>query len=194
MEYSPTIINVTRQQLLSELRTQVSSKRFDHILGVEQTALDLAKHYKADPQKVSIAALLHDYAKEMPIAILVEKALEYWDHPLFKEADSTILHGFAAATIARENFGITDEDILSAIAYHTMGAKNMSLIAKVLYIADYIEPGRSFPQVEEARRIAYQNLDQAALYKMKQTLHYLISQEYYIFPDALDVYNQWIKS
>lgn len=193
MDYAKQLINVSRQTLLNDLKTKVSSKRFEHILGVEQTALELAKKYQIDSQKASIASLLHDYAKEMDQGVMLPLAVKFWNHPLFETADSTILHGFAAATIAKEQFDVKDEDILEAVAYHTMGAKEMNPIAKVLYVADYIEPGRSFPGVDKARRIAYEDLDEAVLYKMKQTLTYLISKEYTIFPDTIEVYNEWVK-
>ncbi|PMB84690.1 HD domain-containing protein [Dolosicoccus paucivorans] len=193
MNYAKTLINVSRQQLLSDLKTKVSPKRFEHILGVEETALKLAEKYQIDSQKASIAALLHDYAKEMDRDVMLQLALKFWNHPLFETADTTILHGFAAATIAKEQFGIEDEDVLEAVAYHTAGAKQMNPVAKVLYVADYIEPSRSFPGVDKARSIAFEDLDEAVLYKMKQTLTYLISKEYTIFPDTIEVYNEWIK-
>ncbi|HBC4834740.1 TPA: bis(5'-nucleosyl)-tetraphosphatase (symmetrical) YqeK, partial [Enterococcus faecalis] len=85
-----------------------------------------------------------------------------------------------------------DEEILQAIRVHTTGAAKMSLLDKIIYVADYIEPGRDFPGVKEAREIALVDLDAAVAYETKHTLLHLIEQEHKIYPKTLETYNQWV--
>lgn len=192
MEFSNELINVTRDQLLSDLATKIKPKRYQHVLRVEATAIELAKQYGVDPEKASIAALMHDYAKDYPEEEMLALAQKRWDEPTLKEANDNVWHGFAAATIAKERYHIEDEDILTAISAHTIGWTEMSPLVKVVFIADYMEPGRDFPGVKKARKLAYKDINAAVTYKMVETIKHLASEEVAIFLPTIEFYNQWI--
>src|SRR5699024_88986 len=106
---------------------------------------------------------------------------------------SQIWHGPAGAYYAKETFGVTNQEVLDAIYQHTIGGEQMSLVSKIVFIADYIENGRDFPGVSEARELANQDLDAAVIYKIKQTLKHLVDREERIYPGTLTVYNQWMQ-
>ena len=109
-----------------------------------------------------------------------------------KYGGNEIWHGLVGADIVQRELAIDDEEILQAIRVHTTGAAKMSLLDKIIYVADYIEPGRDFPGVKEAREIALVDLDAAVAYETKHTLLHLIEQEHKIYPKTLETYNQWV--
>ncbi|OJG09212.1 HAD superfamily hydrolase [Enterococcus aquimarinus] len=171
---------------------QMSEARFEHVLGVEQSAIALAKRYGCSVEKASIAALTHDYAKERSadeFRFIIEN--KGFDLNLLRWGNA-IWHGLVGAYFVEHELGITDHDILEAIRLHTTGAPQMSLLSKIIYVADYIEPGRDFPGVEEARRLAVLDLNQAVAFETKQTLQYLIGKNVPIYPKTIETYNQWV--
>lgn len=184
--------DLTREALIEKVRGSMSDKRFKHVLGVEETALKLATVYGANLEQASQAALSHDYAKERPddeMSALIRQ--QGFDLDLLAYGNQ-IWHGILGAYLAQEELGIQDEEVLQAIRLHTTGAKEMSLLDKVIYVADFIEPGRVFPGVETARELAFSDLDQAVAFETKQTLTHLINQEVKIYPKTIETYNQWV--
>ncbi|OJG15349.1 HAD superfamily hydrolase [Enterococcus canintestini] len=181
-----------RELLMQKVQMQMSERRFKHVLGVEETAIALAEKYGASPEKASIAALTHDYAKERSdeeFQLVIRR--DGFDLALLKW-NNAIWHGIVGADFVQRELGIDDEEILNAIALHTTGAAEMSLLAKIIYVADFIEPGRDFPGVNEAREIALVNLDDAVAYETKHTLTYLIEQGKPIYPKTIETYNKWV--
>ena len=181
-----------RELLMQKVQMQMSERRFCHVLGVEETAVALAAKYGADEAKASIAALTHDYAKERPndeFELIIRR--DGFDLALLNYGNE-IWHGLVGADIVQRELAIDDEEILQAIRVHTTGAAKMSLLDKIIYVADYIEPGRDFPGVKEAREIALVDLDAAVAYETKHTLLHLIEQEHKIYPKTLETYNQWV--
>lgn len=182
----------SRQELLQKVAQQVSSKRFKHICGVEKAALKLAQLNNCDLQKASVAALVHDYAKERSdqefIEIIKAKQLD----PDLLNWNNNIWHGVVGATIISEELGITDAEILSAVQKHTVGSANMSTLEQILYVADYIEENRDFPGVAKARKIAETNLAQAVVFETKQTMLHLVTTDKTIYPAAILTYNAWV--
>ena len=159
--------------LKEQLKAKLSSKRYKHSIRVMETAIILAKFYNEDSKKVSIAAVLHDYAKEMNKNELVDICKTFfYDETKDFITDIQLLHGFVSAYYAKEMFNITDEDILNAIKYHTTGRRNMSLLEKIVYMADAIEPEREYPHVNEIRDLAFVNLDKALLFEVNHKLKY----------------------
>ena len=185
-------IDLSREELLEKVASAMSEKRFRHVLGVEQAALDLAERYGCDATKASLAALLHDYAKEVAdevfLALIDQKDLD----PDLKKWGNNIWHGLVGAHLIAADFGLMDQEILQAIQRHTVGAGRMSLLDKVLYVADYIEPGRDFPGVTEARIIASQSLDQAVAFETAQTIAHLAKKGIPIHPQTLETYNGYV--
>ena len=175
-----------RELLMQKVQMQMSQKRFEHVLGVEKTAVALAEKYGASPVKASIAALTHDYAKERSDEEfqLVDLDLLNWNNAIW--------HGLVGADFVQRELEIDDEEILQAIRLHTTGAAKMSLLDKIIYVADYIEPGRTFPGVVEAREIAMIDLDAAVAYETKHTLLHLIETEAVIYPKTIETYNFWV--
>lgn len=182
-----------REAVLTEVKQKIEPSRYEHVLRVEKAALQLAKRYGADLEACSLAAILHDYAKDLKRGAVEEIVQqEGWD-PALLAYGSQIWHGPAGAYFAERNFGIADPDILNAISQHTIGGVEMSLTSMVLFIADYIEEGRNFPGVKEARRLANKSLEKAIVFKIKQTLIHLAEKEAIIYPETLTVYNHWVK-
>ena len=192
MNYSEEYTGYSREILLQKIQMRMSEHRFKHVLGVEEMAIALAEKYGCSPEKASIAALTHDYAKERPDDefILVIKRDGY-DTALL-DYGNAIWHGVVGASFVERELGITDEEILHAIRVHTTGAAKMSLLDKIIYVADYIEPGRVFPGVKEARELALIDLDEAVALETKHTLAHLIEQEQQIYPKTIETYNRWV--
>ena len=150
-------------------------KRFEHTLGVEYTAAALAMRYDCDVRKAQIAGLLHDCAK----CLTDEKRLSICrKHKIpittVEKKNPFLLHAKVGAYLARNKYGIKNQDILNAICNHTTGRQNMSTLEKIVFIADYIEPGRTHaPNLAEIRKLAFVDLDKAVLRILEDTLDYL---------------------
>ncbi|AOF48710.1 bis(5'-nucleosyl)-tetraphosphatase (symmetrical) YqeK [Tetragenococcus halophilus] len=182
----------TRATLLEKIKAAMSEKRFNHVLGVEAAALSLAERYGESKEKVSIAALTHDYAKERSDSEFKQVIRDY-DYDLdLLNWNNAIWHGLVGAQFVEKELGITDESILQAIRLHTTGASQMSLLDKIIYVADYIEAGRDIPGVEKARAIAKKDLDEAVAYETKHTLAHLIDINAPIYPKTIETYNRWV--
>ena len=182
-----------REELLNIVGSALSEKRFRHTLGVEKMAINLAMVYDEDREKASVAALLHDYAKEDSENHLSEfKDYPGYD-PEWLNYGSAIWHGPLAAMIANTRFGVKDEDILQAVWSHTIGSYDMTLDQKILFIADYIEPGRDFKGVEQARDLAKTDLDAAVDFKIKQSIVHLVESGRQVYPETIAIYNDWVK-
>lgn len=151
------------------------AKRFAHTLGVEFTAAALAMRYQADVTDAQIAGLLHDCAKcltdEKRVSICEKHQISMTD---IERRNPFLLHAKVGEYLAREKYGITNPDILNAIRFHTTGRENMSLLERIVFVADYIEPGRrQAPNLSEIRQLAFTDLDAAMLKILEDTLSYL---------------------
>lgn len=190
--YQKHYLPLSREELVAKVQAAVKPKRFAHILRVEETALKLAKANGVDPEAASVAALCHDYAKQRPdedfLAVIRVKHLD----PQLLTAGNAIWHGVVGAEMAKDELGVQNEDILNAIRHHTTGAPYMTPLAQVIYMADYIEPGRDFAGVEWARKVTNKNLAWGVALQTKQTLAYLIAQGKPVYPATIDTYNAWV--
>lgn len=194
MKYDKEYTPLKREVLMQAIQMRMSEKRFKHVLGVEETAIALAKRYGASADKASIAALAHDYAKERPDEEF-EIAIDEGDYPqALKKYGNAIWHGLVGADFVKRELKITDEEILQAIRLHTTGAAEMTLLDKIIYVADYIEPGRDFPGVKEARELALVDLDEAVAFETKHTLLHLMEQEHPIYPKTIETYNHFVAN
>ena len=192
IHYSNRYIAFSRDELSQKVAAKMSDKRFQHVLRVEQKALELAVQYGVELEKASIAALTHDYAKERPDDEMIEIIRTQGFDLSLIEFGNNVWHGVAGTYLVKRELGVTDTDILKAIEYHTTGNSEMSDLAKIIYVADYIEEGRDFPAVVEARKIAKENLDKAVAFETKQTLAFLIQKETKIYPKTIETYNTWV--
>lgn len=190
--YQENFCPCSRDELVEKIRQSMSLKRFEHVLRVEEMALELAALNGVNLEQASIAALTHDYAKERPDAdfLALMTAGKYSSD--LGEYGNEIWHGVVGAELVAKELGITEPLILEAIRKHTTGASEMTLLDQVIYVADYVERGRQFPQVEEARQLAFENLAEAVAFETKQTLLYLINTQRKIYPRTLETYNSWV--
>ncbi len=157
------------------MEKNLDHKRFEHTLGVAYTASALAMCHDTDINKAQIAGLLHDCAKCLPdekkIHICEKHNIQIND---IERNNPFLLHAKAGSYIAMEKFGIHDRDIINAILNHTTGRPGMSQLEKIIYIADYIEPGRKqAPNLSTIRKLAFKDLDIALLKILEDTLIYL---------------------
>lgn len=181
------------EQIEASLIKQIKKSRYRHTQGVLAAALHLAERYGADQQKTAAAALLHDYAKDFSRDKLFQLVSHYHLEvdPIMAQAYQ-ILHGKVAAAIACHEFGIDDPEILQAIENHTTGRKNMGMIEKIIYLADFIEPGRNYPGVDHLRELAEENLDRAVFKALNNTMIYVLRTGKLLHPNTLEARNQML--
>ena len=180
----------SENQIIEYLKVNLTPQRFQHSISVMETAVSLANHYKVDEEKAKLAGLTHDCAKNLKnleVNDLLEKNGYNIDR-MFKKS-SNVMHGLAGSIIAKDVMGISDEDVLNAIAYHTTGRTNMSILEKIIYIADYVEPLRNFNGVENLRTLAYENLEEALLLCFNNTIKYVIDKGELIHKDTIEARN-----
>lgn len=164
------------EKLRRAMEKELSAGRYTHTLGVAYTAASLAMAHGEDMEKAMTAGLLHDCAKAMHGSELV--AICEKGHLSMNTAErnnpTALLHAKAGAYLAEHKYSVSDGDILNAIRYHTTGRPDMSKLEKIIYIADYIEPGRKqLAELEMIRRIAFQDLDWTMEKILANTLAYL---------------------
>lgn len=179
------------EEMQQLLETSLAPKRYKHSLNVYKTALELAKAHKLPEEKIAVSALLHDCGREVPTKESVAKAQEL-GLPVdeVERHQPILLHAKLGVYYAREKYGVTDKEILDGILYHTTGMSGMSALAKVVFLADMVEPGRDFPGVDDLRRLAHKDLDKAMLKAYSNTLDYLLTGGQLIHPHCIDGYNE----
>lgn len=162
-------------KMQKKLSKYLDEDRFEHTLGVMFTCASLAMVHGYDLKDAQAAGLLHDSAKCIPNKKKLKMCAEH-NIPVtpFEQEHPFLLHAKLGAYVARAKYGITDGEILSSITFHTTGKPEMSTLEKIVYIADYIEPGRDRAQnLPEIRKIAFQDLDECMYVILKDTLDYL---------------------
>lgn len=182
-----------RSKALSLVKVQLTEHRYQHTLGVTETALKLARKYGIDEKKAELAAIFHDYAKFRPKDEMKQIILEQKMPELLLHFNSELWHAPVGAYLVQKEAGIEDEEILNAIRYHTSGRIGMTELEKVIYLADYIEPGRHFPGVDEVRELAESDLNQALIRSLQNTIIFLMKKNQPIYPDTFLTYN-WLLS
>ena len=185
-------VGITRDQLLVKMQQLIPEKRLKHCLGVEQTAIELAERFGVDREKAGLAGLLHDYAKKLSDEEFLTLIAKYDLDPKLKDWGNNVWHGLVGVYKIREDLGLSDPEILRSIEIHTVGSAQMSDLDKVVYVADYIEPNRDFPGVEEAREIARISLNRAVAYETAHTVEHLAHKGLPIFPQTIETYNAYV--
>jgi predicted HD superfamily hydrolase involved in NAD metabolism len=188
-----------RDEMCRKLKQKLNDKRYIHSIGVEYTAANLAFLYGEDVKRARIAGLLHDCAKCIPTDEKLKKAKKL-GIPInsSEKANPDLLHGKLGAYYAKRKYDVKDDEILSAITYHTTGCPGMTLLEKIIFVADYIEPNRKMiKDMEEIRKEAYTDLNQCVIHILKNTLEYLNSkhtvidelteQTYYYYVDKMNI-------
>jgi predicted HD superfamily hydrolase involved in NAD metabolism len=164
-------------ELEALLAEQLQGERLAHTYRVRDTAVALGALFGVDLDQAARAGLMHDWARSMPGADLLAHAhrLHLITDPA-EEAQPLLLHGPVAAALLQERGAITDPDVLQAIRWHTTGRAGMSTLEKVVWLADYTEPGRRFPGVDEVRAAARQDLDKALLMALDQSIRFVVDR------------------
>lgn len=164
-----------------DLASRLKPGRYEHSLSVSFTCMALAMKYGFELDRAELAGILHDCAKCYDNSTIIEKCKKYGLELTEGELKApSVIHAKLGAFLAEHRYGVTDPEILSAIACHTTGKPEMSLLDKILYIADYIEPRRDKAEaLPEIRRLAFEDLDEALFQIMEGTLHYLESSGSY---------------
>ncbi len=183
------LCDYSEAQILEKLRATLTPRRLAHTMGVAETAERLAPMCGVDPRRARLAGLLHDCAKSMPLdqmRALVAERLPDLDQAELETRQ--ILHAPAGMILAQDEYGVRDPAILSAIRKHTVGAGDMSPMDALIYVADFVEPGREpFPGLEKARRLAEKDIYRAMLCCAELTARHLRAHGQDIHPRTLNL-------
>lgn len=179
------------EEFLEEIKKRLSEYRFYHSLNVADEAKRLAKKYGADEEKAFTAGLIHDIMKDTDYSVQKEIIEKYSGKMTAVElANPKIWHAVSGEAFLRHKLNVTDEEILTAVRYHTTGRAGMSLLEKVVYIADYTSAERDYPDVDVIRQKAENSLEEAMLYGLQFTINENVSAARVIHPDSIDAYNE----
>lgn len=178
-------------EFLEEIKKRLSKYRFIHSINVADEAKRLALKYGADPEKAYTAGLIHDIAKDLPkdeqLKMLADSGTKLSD---VERQSPKVWHAMCGELILRNELNVTDEEILSAVRYHTTAKAGMSLLEKVLYIADYTSAERDYPDVDVMREKTERSLEEAMQYGLEFTIHELINEHRPVHPDSINAYNE----
>lgn len=166
-----------KEEILENLEKIYIKKphRLSHVIGVRDTALELGKRYNCDLEKLEIAALLHDITKYLNYEEHIKIISNYFPNSkaIISEYNEHILHAFSAYVVAKQKYGIEDEDILNAIMSHTIGKPAMTIYEEIIFISDYIEPNRTYESCKKVRTIAADSLHLAVFTAIDDSItHY----------------------
>lgn len=187
MEYS-------REALIEQVSGQMPDKRWKHTLGVMESSVELAHRYGADPARAETAAILHDVAKYWPVERMREVIEQNGLSAELLSYDKQLWHAEVGAYVAEHDYGIQDAEVLDAIRYHTSGRENMTLLDKIVCLADYIEPGRDFPGVNEIRRLAGSSLEEGLIAGFDSTISLLLAKRRIVFPLTVLARNDLVRT
>lgn len=168
-------MNKSLKNITKDLKSSLDKDRYRHTLGVSNTAVCLAMKYEVDLEKAELAGLLHDCAKCIPDDKKLKKCIE---HNIsindIEKQQPYLLHSKLGAFIAMDKYGIQDKEIINAILRHTTGAADMSMLDKIIFVADYIEPNRKkATNLTLIRRISFEDIDTAVYLILRDTLEHL---------------------
>lgn len=173
------------------IRPRLSDYRYRHCVNVAQQARHLAGLYGADPQKAETAGILHDIMKdtdpEEQLSVIQEAGIMLSE---VEKSSHKLWHAISGAAFVKMRLGIVDEDILKAIRYHTTGRAGMSLLEKIIFIADFTSAERDFDGAAELKKLVEKDLRQAILEGLCYTIRDLAGRRKTIHPDALAAYNE----
>lgn len=190
MDYIKTDI----ESLLDWLKENLTEKRYEHSIGTAECAKDLAKKYSLDEEKAYIAGLLHDCAKCFPNEKLLSIIDEHLEVEDIEKMNYKTLHAPVSAYVAQNTFGVVDEEILSAIRWHTLGKVQMTDFEKIIFLADKIEyKTRKDEYARPMRELLSESggLNKAILACYKQTIKSLVDRNLKICPLTIDIYNHY---
>lgn len=173
-----------------DLKANIGEKRYKHSLLVSETSMELAKVYGASVEAAKIAGLLHDCGKFQDKTKILKRAQEF-DIILdnIMKNNIQLIHGPLGAALAKYKYKVDDKDILNAIYYHTTARENMSLLEKIVFIADLVEPSRSFPNVDKMRELVYKDLNKALIFALENNIKIVIEKNHLLHLDTIKARN-----
>ncbi len=176
----------------AHLKDKLTEKRFVHSLNVAESSKELAKIYGYDEEIAYTAGLVHDCCKDTPAGLQLSYMLENGAELTEIEISTAKLyHAMCGSIYVKKEFGIENQDVINAVRYHTTGRKNMSLLEKIVFIADFISAERDYNGVEIMREKAVKSLDEAIVEGLGFTIKDLIDRgERFVHPDTIDAYNE----
>lgn len=171
----------------------LSEYRFHHSKMVAKAAKELAQKYGADANKAELAGILHDITKEMPVNNQLQLLT---DNDIMLDSvtksNSQILHAVSGAAYCEFVLDIKDRDVLNAVRYHTTARKGMSLLEKIVFIADFISEDRTYPDIDTMRKEANISLERGMKYALSYVIKSLVDRSRCVHPDAIDAFNEII--
>ena len=182
-------------KIKKKLRPHLDKERYEHTLGVMYTSGALAMTYGVDLEKALIAGLLHDCAKCIPSDVKIKMCKKH-NLPMnrYEKENPGLLHAKVGAYLAEVKYKITDTEILDAITYHTTGRPDMTLLDKIVYISDYIEPNRfSAPNLSSVRELAFKDIDECLYKILNDSLVYLYAKNMPVDPMTEQTYQFYKK-
>ncbi len=186
---------IMKPELLDKLFEHLGENLYRHCQGVAQTAASLAARYGEEPERAYLAGLVHDYGKVYSGKELRRRA---WEMGLDLDpiilAESGLLHAPVGASLLPRELGITDDEIIKAVTYHTTCRQGASILEKIVYLADLIEPNRRYPGVEDAREAAERDLHEALLLVVDQTIRRVLDRGKLLHPRSVEFRNSLLLS
>lgn len=179
---------------LAIVKPELKAERYEHTKRVVETAVKLVRVHGGNECEAEVAAALHDIAKyhsKSEMKRIIQSNITFPKDLLFYHHE--LWHAPIGAMLVKQKYEINNEAILDAICYHTTGRANMSRLEKIIFLADYIEPGRVFPGVEETRELAWYDLEKGCWMALRNTINFLMSKEQPIYPDTFKAYNDLTK-
>ncbi|WP_139997677.1 bis(5'-nucleosyl)-tetraphosphatase (symmetrical) YqeK [Paenibacillus paridis] len=180
---------MNREEMIAKVKAEMPERRWLHTQGVMETAVILANRYGEDPVRAELAAILHDVAKYWPTEKMAQIIRERALPPELLLYDKELWHAPVGAWVAEHEYGVSDQEVLDAIRYHTSGRRGMSKLEKIVCLADYMEPGRDFPGVSLIRELSEQDLNQALVAGFNSTISFLLEKKKRIFPLTVEARN-----
>ena len=177
------------------IREKLDDYRYEHSVNVAEKAYELAMQYGADAEKAYLAGLLHDITKNLTDS----EQLHFFDTfgIMLTDVEKTspkVWHAISGSAYIEKILNISDSEIISAVRYHTTGKADMSLLEKIVYIADFTSKDRNYPDVDVLRKIVGKNLEDGIIYALSYTISSLSSKNMIIHPDTFSAYNQLLLS
>jgi len=184
------------KKIRKAMEKTLDPKRYEHTLGVEYTAAALAMCHDVSIKDAQLAGILHDCAKcmsdEKKLALCEKHNVSVNEA---ERKNPSLLHAKVGSFLAMEEYGVTDQDVIHAILNHTTGRPNMSPLEKIIFIADYIEPGRNkAARLDEIRKLAFVDLDRTLVWILKDTLDYLKTLDEEIDPMTQKTYDFYART
>lgn len=182
------------EAIKTELEKELMPKRFTHSIGVMNEAVAMAELFGADKDKARLAGLLHDCAKSLPVEAALDIIRRNGSEPdEVTLSCPAIIHAPAGSYYAREHYGVDDTEVLDAICYHTVARVSMTLLDKIIYVADMTEPNRRFDGVDRLRELARTDIDTVYTEALKHSIIFNLQKGSVVHPATLYAWNDICK-